>query len=165
MLHIKNEYIEHAMIKEAISKHSRKAYDYILEKVDINEINIELQHIGLDIIVNKDNTSINENCGTATSVFNFMKCLYETEKDNILIFESLKEQEDPDGFQFPTQYEWLHMTGGLDKFCNDVGYLYLEDRVLMCIGFVHAYEENIEWYQLEQVLKEIGELVVHTYTK
>ncbi len=60
------------MIKEAISKHSRKAYDYILEKININEINIELQYIGLDIIVNKDNTSINENCGTPTSVFNFI---------------------------------------------------------------------------------------------
>ncbi|ENQ3080118.1 serine hydrolase [Bacillus cereus] len=159
----KHEYITPITIKEAISKHSREAYDSIVEKIDIEEINSELQHMKLDILVNKDNTSIIQNCGTPASVFQFMKFLYQYKKENMLIFESLKEQEDPDGFRFSNQYEWLHMTGGLETVCNDVGYLYLEDRVLFCIGFVQAKGENTEWYQLEQVLKNIGELIVQTY--
>ncbi|SFI80831.1 MULTISPECIES: serine hydrolase [unclassified Bacillus (in: firmicutes)] len=159
----KSEHIAPMTIKEAIRKHSREAYDCILEKIDIREMNIELQHMKLDILVNKDNTNITKNCGTPASVFQFMKFLYKHEKENMFIFESLKEQEDPDGFQFSNQYEWLHMTGGLETVCNDVGYLYLEDRVLFCIGFVRAYDENTAWYQLEQVLKNIGELIVQTY--
>ncbi|MEH6892467.1 serine hydrolase, partial [Bacillus sp. JJ864] len=137
----------------------------ILEKFDIREINIELKYRKLNILVNKDNTSITQNCGTPASVFQFMKFLYQYEKENTFIFESLKEQEDPDGFRFSNQYEWLHMTGGLETVCNDVGYLYSKDRVLFCIGLVRAYGENTEWYQLEQVLKNIGELIVQTYKK
>lgn len=159
----KNEHIAPITIKEAISKHSREAYNSILGRMDIKEINVELQHMNLDILVNKDNTSIIKNCGTPASVFQFMKFLYKHEKENMFIFESLKEQEDPDGFQFSKQYEWLHMTGGLATVCNDVGYLYLEDRVLFCIGFVQAIDANTEWYQLEQVLKNIGERIVQTY--
>ncbi|ENQ3106942.1 serine hydrolase [Bacillus cereus] len=159
----KNEHIAPITIKEAIRKHSREAYDSILEKIDIREMNIELQHMKLDILVNKDNTSITKNCGTPASVFQFMKFLYKHETENMFIFESLKEQEDPDGFRFSNQHEWLHMTGGLETVCNDAGYLYLEDRVLFCIGFVQASDENTEWYQLEQVLQNIGELIVQTY--
>lgn len=159
----KSEHIAPMTIKEAIRKHSREAYDCILEKIDIREMNIELQHMKLDILINKDNTNITKNCGTPASVFQFMKFLYKHEKENMFIFESLKEQEDPDGFQFSNQYEWLHMTGGLETVCNDVGYLYLEDRVLFCIGFVRAYNKNTAWYQLEQALKNIGELIVQTY--
>ncbi|WP_020062381.1 serine hydrolase [Bacillus sp. 123MFChir2] len=161
----KHEYIAPLTIKKAISKHSREAYDSILEKIDIREINTELRYRKLDILVNKDNTSITQNCGTPASIFQFMKFLYQYEKENTFIFESLKEQEDPDGFRFSNQYEWLHMTGGLETVCNDVGYLYLEDRVLFCIGFVRAKGENTEWHQLEQALKNIGELIVQTYKK
>ncbi|MCM3736746.1 class A beta-lactamase-related serine hydrolase [Bacillus cytotoxicus] len=159
----KNESIAPITIKEVISKHSRKAYDFILERIDIREINIELQHMKLDILVNRDNMSITENCGTPASVFQFMEFLYQYEKENLIVFESLKEQEDLDGFRFSNRYEWLHMTGGLKTVCNDAGYLYLEDRVLFCIGFVQATDESTEWYQLEQVLKNIGVLIGKTY--
>ncbi|MGG2015027.1 serine hydrolase [Bacillus sp. S10(2024)] len=162
----KSKHIAPITIKEVISKHSRKAYDSILERIDIRKINSELQHMELDILVNKDNMSITKNCGTPVSIFQFMKFLYQYEKDNMLVFESLKEQEDPDGFRFSNdEHEWLHMTGGLETVCNDAGYLYLEDRVLFCVGFVQAIDENTEWYQLEQVLKNIGELIVQTYKK
>lgn len=73
----KHEHIVPITIKEAISKHSREAYDSILERIDIREMNIELQYMKLDIFVNKDNTSITQNCGTPASVFQFMKFLYQ----------------------------------------------------------------------------------------
>lgn len=152
-------------IAEAICKHSKGAYVSILEQMSISEINRELQHRELEIVIHQDNMSVTNNYGTPASIFQFMNSLYEEAKKNTLIFRALKQQEDPDGFRFPSQYEWLHMTGGLQNVCNDAGYLYLEDRVLICIGFIQTNDEHVKWHMLERVLQHIGTLIVREYTE
>ncbi|CAM4273298.1 hypothetical protein BAMA_20515 [Bacillus manliponensis] len=157
--------VEPVVIEEAIYKHSTEAYLSILEKMSSQEINKELQQRGLELVIHKDNTSITNNYGTPASIFQLMHSLYESMDKSNLIFQALKQQEDFDGFRFSGPYEWLHMTGGLAGVCNDVGYLYIEDRVLLCIGLLQTNDTHIEWQTLERILQHIGALIVKKYTE
>lgn len=56
------------------------------------------------------------------------------------------------------------MTGGMEGICNEIGYLKLEDRTIICIGFLKSIKE-IEWNKLEEIMTEIGEIILDHYIK
>lgn len=150
---------------QSIAYHDAEAYIKLNSLFTENELNHRLSSIGLEIKVNLDNRSLIENIATPKSVFLLLHALYERklldEESTTFILQVLEEQSDVDGFRLNGR--WLHMTGGLDGVCNDVGFLVLEDRVLILVGFVKTKHSEIGWYELEALLKSIGEQIQANY--
>ena len=85
----------------------------------------------------------------------------ENEQESIII--ALEEQEDQDGFRFNEMMvveEWIHMTGGLERVCNDVGLLRIRENKLICVGSIFSNDESMKWKELEFTMRKIGKLIV-----
>ena len=88
----------------------------------------------------------------------------ENEQESIII--ALEEQEDQDGFRFNEMMvveEWIHMTGGLERVCNDVGLLRIRENKLICVGSIFSNDESMKWKELEFTMRKIGKLIVEDY--
>jgi len=161
---LKNPNIEREVIIDSISKHCGNSYKKIMETISDDEINLNLKKLNIDIHVLENNQDKVTNRGTAKGVFEVLHGLLDgtllSNHPKELIIEALKLQNDRDGFRFRKEYNWIHMTGGIDGVCNDVGYLEFGNRKVIIIGLLETQDPNVEWYQLECTLHEIGKYIM-----
>lgn len=164
---LKNTNIEREVIIDSISKHCGTSYKKILETISDIEINQELKKLDIDLYVHENNQDKVRNSGTAKGIFDILYGLVKgtiiSDYSKELIIEGLKLQNDLDGFRFTKEYNWIHMTGGLDGVCNDVGYVELGDRKIIVIGLLETNDPNVEWHELESALQEIGKYIMEDY--
>ena len=164
---LKNPTIERKVILDSISKHCGTSYKKIIETISDIEINQELKKLDIDLHVHENNQDKVRNRGSAKGVFDILYGLLKGEiisdYSKELIMEGLKLQNDLDGFRFTKEYNWIHMTGGLDGVCNDVGYIEVGDREIIVIGLLETKDPNMEWNELESTLQEIGKYIMEDY--
>ncbi|OEH93754.1 serine hydrolase [Bacillus solimangrovi] len=154
-----------ADIQRAISHHDSQSYEQLLNNISTEQQNKKLAEMDIELKVDHNNRSLTDNVGTAEAMFKFLYELYTrallNDEQTSIIFEALNKQVDPDGFRMCGQ--WLHMTGGLEGVCNDIGYWQLEDRTIILVGFIKSLDDGIQWQQLENLLMKIGDVVQSTY--
>ena len=164
---LKNPNIERKVILDSISKHCGTSYKKIIETISDIEINQELKKLNIDLHVHENNQDKVRNRGTAKGVFDILFGLLKgtiiSDYSKELIIEGLKLQNDLDGFRFTKEYNWIHMTGGLDGVCNDVGYVELGGRKIIVIALLETKDPNVEWHELESTLLEIGKYIMEDY--
>ena len=164
---LKNTNIEREVIIDSISKHCGTSYKKIVETISDKEINQDLKKWDIDLHVHENNQNKVRNRGTAKGVFEILFGLLKgtiiSDYPKELIIEGLMLQNDIDGFRFTKEYNWIHMTGGLDGVCNDVGYVDLRDRKIIVIGLLESKDPNVEWQELETALQEIGKYIMEDY--
>jgi hypothetical protein len=160
-----NESIPQGLINQAIAEHSNTAYQSILSIQNENAINQFLHNHQYKLCISRDNRDIDSNCGSPFSLAAFIEnaifgdLLPASSKQ--LIYESLKNQMDDDGFRLNTAGTWAHMTGGLETLCADIGILeHNHEKIIFC-GFANARHNNIEWALLEQQLTQIGQYILN----
>ncbi|WP_064093498.1 serine hydrolase [Rossellomorea aquimaris] len=153
-------------VQKSISHHDSESYQKLNTIISDKEINDRLHELNLDVMVHKENQDKIHNIGTPEGVATFLKYLIDEEllnhENTKNILEALRTQKDPDGFRF--QGQWLHMTGGLEGVCNDVGYLIIEDRPIIIAGFIKTTHVQVSWSHLEAGLRKIGEIINDRYT-
>lgn len=155
--------VQEEAIYKAIAEHSSHAYKEILLELSDEEMNTELKSRGLQIHIHADNKNKQENCGTPSAIMKFLKMTRNHDME--VVIKALKDQNDPDGFRFQrfSEGKWLHMTGGLDGVCNDIGFWKLPDRMMICVGLMKSCIDSVEWTSLEKKMKEIGEVITNAY--
>ncbi|RLQ94247.1 serine hydrolase [Falsibacillus albus] len=148
-------------VSKSIKYHVNEAYMNLNNVISDKEINQQLVEMGLDIHIDCDNKEKLKNRGTPKAIFDFLNAIltngFLSKDETKIIMEAMKAQEDRDGFRFKSP--WLHMTGGLEGVCNDVGYVMLDDRCITVVGMVKSTDPLIDWEQLEALLTEIGEII------
>lgn len=156
--------VEEKSVKDAISVHSKEAFEELLETTGQENLNSFLKELGLRITVDADNADRVKNSGTPASVLEFLRLLHEgkllSSEKTETVKNALKNQEDPDGFGFHLHAKkWLHMTGGLEGVCVDAGYVPTDYGCLIVVGFVKADPQMHEWKTFKATLGRIGNLI------
>ena len=148
-------------VQKSISLHDSECYQKLNTIISDEEINDRLLECNLNIKVQSDNQDKMNNIATPEGIGTFLTYLIDEKllnhENTKIILDALRRQEDPDGFQF--QGQWLHMTGGLQGVCNDVGYLIKDERIMILAGFIKTTNPQVNWSQLESLMMNIGELI------
>lgn len=153
-------------VHRAISQHDREATtDLLAHAGGVDRVNQQLRLRGLAIRIHADQRNRTENTGTPQAMVRYLQDLVNGRivpgAGLQMVLEALKCQEDPDsmfGRVSTAPALWLHMTGGFEGVCNDVGILELPSRRVLCCLFVTGDPQG-DWSRLSAFMEDTGRLL------
>lgn len=154
------------LVLRAVSHHDGQATGALMEAAGGEaEVNAWLSSSGWGTIrVAADNRSRTGNIATPRALHYFVSRLVAGQLLDggglALVRRALIEQVDPDGLLsgLSPGSRWLHMTGGMDGVCNDVGILVADGREYICAVLAEADPDG-DWSQLERTVGRVGSAI------